>query len=120
MRKFRLALALLIASSTVCLGQQYSPNNYRALDFAAVTVGGTPVAAVTGPAYGCQFTSSVDLIVDTTGKPGALSPAGTSASGTSQLLPAGQPWQCGALATGAIVSVNCSGGGTCNWQGNRW
>jgi len=120
MGKFKLAFAFLAAFSVPALAQQYSANNYRALDLFAVTVSSTPVAAVTGPAYGCQFTSSVDLIVDTTGKLGVLSPAGTSATTTSQLLPAGVAWQCGALASGAVVSVNCSGGGTCNWQGNRW
>ncbi len=28
--------------------------------------------------------------------------------------------ECGPLLPGARVSVNCSGGGTCSWTGDRW
>ena len=82
------------------------------LDAYAVTVGGTAVNAVVGPANGCNFSSAVDLIVNSVGT------AGTSASTTSQLLPAGMSYQCGPVTTN--VSVNCSTGGTCSWAGNKW
>jgi hypothetical protein len=78
-------------------------------------VPGTAVTALSGPANGCNISSPVALIINQVGT------AGTTATGTSQLQPAGAaPYQCGALAAGASVSVNCSGGGTCAWSGDRW
>ena len=89
--------------------------NHVALQATAVTVAGTAVVAVSGPAHGCNISSSVALIIDQVGT------AGTSASGTSQLQPAGAaPYQCGQVAGNAKVSVNCSGGGTCSWAGDVW
>jgi len=85
------------------------------LDATAVTVAGTAVVAVAGPANGCNISSAVALVID------QVKVAGTVATGTAQLQPANAaPYQCGALANGASVSVNCSGGGTCAWSGDRW
>lgn len=110
--------ALLLALGCCVLAVPASPQplpKHRALDATAVTVGGTAVVALTGPANGCNISSAVALIVDQVGV------AGTTASGTSQLQPAGaSPYQCGAIGPGVSVSVNCSGGGTCVWQGDRW
>jgi hypothetical protein len=88
---------------------------HRALDATAVTVSGAPVVALTGPANGCNISSGSALIVSLVG------PAGTVASGTSQLqAAAASPYQCGPIAAGVQVSVNCSGAGTCSWSGDRW
>jgi hypothetical protein len=82
----------------------------------SVTVSGTAVTVVAGPVNGCNITSTVALIIDKTG-----ASAGTSASTTGQLQPANAaPFQCGYLGNSASVSVNCSGGGTCSWTGDRW
>jgi hypothetical protein len=92
-----------------------SAQNHGPLQATAVTVAGTAVVAVSGPVQGCNISSSVALIIDQVGT------AGTSASGTSQLQPAGAaPYQCGRVAQNAKVSVNCSGGGTCSWTGDVW
>ena len=105
------SLAFLLITSTA-LAQNFTP---RALDITAVTVSSTAVTALTGPANGCNISSSVALIID------PVNAAGTSASATSQLQPANaSPYQCGVLAAGVKVSVNCSGGGTCSWSGVRW
>ena len=104
-----LLFPLLISTA---LAQNFTP---RALDITAVTVSSTAVTALTGPANGCNISSSVALIID------PVNVAGTSASGTSQLQGAGNsPYQCGVLAAGVKVSVNCAGGGTCSWTGVRW
>ena len=104
-----LLFPLLISTA---LAQNFTP---RALDITAVTVSSTAVTALTGPANGCNISSSVALIID------PVNAAGTSASATSQLQPANaSPYQCGVLAAGVKVSVNCSGGGTCSWSGVRW
>jgi hypothetical protein len=88
---------------------------HRALDAYAVTSPGLAVTALTGPANGCNISSTTGLIIDQVGT------AGTTASGTSQLQIGGNsPYQCAAIAPGTSVSVNCSGGGTCSWQGDRW
>jgi hypothetical protein len=88
---------------------------HRALDANAVTVPGTAVTAVAGSANGCNISSTVALIIDQVGT------AGITAAGTSQLQAAGAaPYQCGVMASDAHVSVNCSGGGTCTWTGDRW
>lgn len=104
----------LLIGSLVLLTAQGFPTP-RALTLTAVTVGGTPVVALTGPANGCNISSSVALIID------LVAPAGTSPSATGQLQPAGAaPFQCGPISKDVSVSVNCSGGGTCSWQGMRW
>ena len=87
---------------------------YSPLDVYAVTVGSTPVNAVVGPAGGCNLISTVDLIIN------PVAAAGTSASTTSVLLPAGINYQCGPIAAGVNISINCSGGGTCSWTGVKW
>jgi hypothetical protein len=89
--------------------------NHRALDANAVTVAATAVTALTGPANGCNISSAVGLIIDRVGT------AGTTVAGTSQSQPAGAaPYQCGPVPAGATVSVNCAGGGTCTFAGDRW
>lgn len=109
-----LLLALACCALTVPAGSQPLPK-HRALDLTAVTVGGTAVVALTGPANGCNISSSASLIIDQVGV------AGTAASGTAQLQVGGNsPYQCGPIGPGVSVSVNCSGGGTCTWQGDRW
>ena len=109
--RFRLIIPFLLIASSV-MAQSFVP---RALDLTAVTVSSTAVTALTGPANGCNISSSSALIID------PVATAGTSASGTSQLQPANAaPYQCGVLAAGVKVSVNCSGGGTCAWTGVRW
>lgn len=107
---FLVVVMCLLASNA----HSQNSNVYRALDFYAVTVSSTAVNAVTGATNDCQFNSPVDLIVDT------VTTAGTIVSNSSQLLVAGQVFRCGRLNTGATISVNCSGGGTCGWQGARW
>ena len=85
----------------------------RALDNTAIT--GSAINALTGPANGCNISSTSALIID------LVNAAGTSPSNTSQLQPAGAtPFQCGPIKAGVVVSVNCSGGGSCNIQGMRW
>lgn len=107
----RFILALCIIAN---FAHSQNANDYRALDFYAVTVDTTPVAAVTGAANGCSIISTVDLVID------AVNSAGTTGSSTSQILLAYAPYQCGRLKTGAVISVNCLGGGLCGWQGMRW
>ncbi len=109
------ARKLLIAAWLALLPGVAWAQTHTALEATAVTVGGTAVTAVNGPAHGCNITSTVALIIDQVGT------ATTTVGGTSQLQPAGgAPYQCGALLPGARVSVNCSGGGTCSWTGDRW
>lgn len=86
------------------------------LDATTVSVSGTAVVAVYGPANGCNISSaSIDLIID------PVNTAGTSASGTAQLQTHGNsPYQCGPIAAGVKVTVNISGGGTGSWQGTKW
>lgn len=110
--KLLLAATLLVGLASFAVAQ--NSNNYRTLDFYAVTVGGTPKSAVTGPANGCQISSAVDLIID------SVAAAGTTRATTSQLLAAGGLFQCGPISSSIVISVNCSGGGTCSWQGVRW
>jgi hypothetical protein len=108
-------LRLVFAACLALLPALASAQNHGALQATAVTVAGTAVIAVNGPVHGCNITSSVALIIDSVGT------AGTTASGTSQLQPAGAaPYQCGQVAGNAKVSVNCSGGGTCSWTGDVW
>jgi len=106
---------ILAAAWLALLPPLASAQVHSALEGTAVTTPGTAVVAVKGPLKGCNISSSVALIIDQVGA------AGTSASGTSQLQPAGAaPYQCGELRPGSNVSVNCSGGGTCSWTGDRW
>ncbi len=102
----------LVSGITYALAQSFTP---RALDHTAVTVSGTAVTALIGPANGCNISSAVDLIID------PVTTAVTSASGTAQKqATGGAPYQCGPLGVGVQISVNCSGGGTCSWSGTRW
>jgi hypothetical protein len=105
------ALAIVIALWPALACAQ----NHGALEATAVVTPGTAVVALTGPARGCNISATVALIIDQVGT------AATAASGTSQLQPANAaPYQCGPISAGAKVSVNCSGGGTCAWAGDRW
>lgn len=114
MRRLTLALLAQIASCTPAYAQSTQPP-HAALTQTAVIVGGTAVVAMAGPAAGCNISSSVALIIDRVGT------AGTTPSGTSMLQPANAaPYQCGGVANGTSVSVNCSGGGTCTFTGDRW
>lgn len=114
MRRLAFALLAQLASCTPVYAQSTQPP-HSALTRTAVVVSSTAVVALAGPAAGCNISSSVALIIDRVGT------AGTTASGTSQLQPANAaPYQCGGVANGTSVSVNCAGGGTCAWTGDRW
>jgi hypothetical protein len=109
---------LVLAVGLISAAHAQSPSGatpHRALDLYAVTVGGTAVTAMTGPANGCLINgNTIALTINRTG------PAATTVTTSSISVPVGSTYNCGQVAINEAVSINCVGGVTCSWAGDRW